>query len=223
MGCSRSFTHTGGSQPKRARNEDFPAQSSYHMSGLRVVALVVVFLGVTLSMLASFVFLFSGALVRLQLPVFLPSLSLIGLAGAGGGMGILLWILLTSILKQHPKRRFPQKQAPLPTATLFATGGMTARPPEPTDRQTGELFSSQRDRWISSEWEGESQRQTEKLAALHMRQRLRTLRLSYADDFSGDDGQKKRDHLKKVHERSTLQRTTDALVEEGVDASWHRP
>ena len=52
------------SQPKRAKDEDVLSQSSYHVTGVRTVVLLVVLLGVTLSMMASFVFLFSGAHVR---------------------------------------------------------------------------------------------------------------------------------------------------------------
>lgn len=181
-------------QPKRAKDEDVPLSSSYHVTGLRAVALLVVLIGVTLSMVTSFVFLFSGADVRLQLPVFpfLSPFSLLGLIGVGGGVGIVLRRKLISIIKHNPKKQRTQRNVSIVT---IATGGRIILPPKPADRQVGDLSSSWRDRW-SPEWESELQRWAEKREALHMRQRLHALRFHAADGFPYDESQKKHSHIK---------------------------
>ncbi|WP_136625309.1 hypothetical protein [Dictyobacter kobayashii] len=209
-------------QPKREGCESSPSRPAFQVTRFIATHPVVLLLGVTPGMVASFVILFSGAPVCQPLPLpafpFPSSVFPIGLAGAGGGAGILLWITLKFILKYRPKRRPAQKKNTLKTMAFFATGERIALPPEPPSRQTGELLSLQRDRWISSEWNSAHQRQTEHLEVLHVRQRLRTLRSYYADDLSHDDGQKKFYQIKKLHGRIIFQRRTDAFVGKGNEA-----
>lgn len=177
------------SQSEPVRYNDFPSQSSLHVTRLRMGALVVVLVGVTLSMLMSLFFLFSGDHLRQPLPSFtLPSsLPVIGLMSVGGGVGIVLWITLSSLFKRKRDELPAQRSSILPRTPLMSAGARTPLPPEPSVRHTGERFSSgfeaQGDWWISSEWDAGPRKNTEKLEALHMRQRLRTLRLDDADDF----------------------------------------
>ncbi|BCL79655.1 hypothetical protein ccbrp13_21200 [Ktedonobacteria bacterium brp13] len=200
--------HVRVPQPNRVSDDDFPAQSSFHLSGVRMVALSGVFLGVTLSMLASFVFLFSGAPVRLLVPVLpFPSWSLIGLTAAGGGVGILLWVALTSLFKHQVKGRSAQQSLPLPRMSRFATDRSIVLPSEPVERHTDALSSSAWKVKPLAQW------RAEKRETVHLRQRLRTLRLYGADEFPwDDDDENPRYPIKDVNGRMCLQRKTDALL-----------
>jgi hypothetical protein len=178
-------------QLESVRDEDFPAQSSHHFTGLRIATLVATLVGVTLGMLISFFFLFSGGNLHLTFSSFtlLSSPPALGLAGIGCGIVVVLWITFSYLLKQKREKVLAQRNSILPIATLVSTGGKTVFPPEPVERYTDELFladfDTRVDRWISSEWNVESQKNTDKLEALHMRQRLQMPRLFYVDDFPG--------------------------------------
>src|SRR5579859_1607335 len=85
-----------------AKGEDFPTQSSLHFTRFRVALLVVVLVGITIGLLLSGFFLFSGKapLPPLDTLVMPSSLPIIGLVGAAGGVGIVLWITLSFLLKR---------------------------------------------------------------------------------------------------------------------------
>lgn len=211
-------------QLESVRYEDFPAQSSHHFTGLRLAALVVVIVGVTLGMLISFFFLFSGGNIHLTFSSFTlqSSPSALSLVGIGCGIVVVLWITFSYLLKQKHEGVLAQRSAILPMATLVSTGGKTIFPPEPVERYTDELFladfDTRVDRWISSEWDGEPQKNTDKLEALHMRQRLRKPRLSYVDNFPGDDDKEYRYQIQKADVRVVCKRKTNSLMYEDDEA-----
>jgi hypothetical protein len=145
-------------------------------------------------MLMSLFFLFSGEHLCLALPtITFPSpLLVIGLMSVGGGVGIVLWMVRSSLMKRNRAKIPFQNSSVLPRTILVPSGGRMAFPPEPVERHTGELFVSgfdrqQVDRWISSEWDIEPRKNTDTLEALHIRERLRTLRSYYADDILNAD------------------------------------
>lgn len=192
-----------------AAGEDFPAQSALCFTRVRVIVLSLVLLGVTLSMLFSFFFLFTGGMLRFSLHALaLPSL--FPLIGGGGGVGILLWITIAFFLKR--KRGTTSDQLSLLPAYALVSG-FGAFPPGPSRRRTGELFSSnvdtESDRWIALEWGRDPARQsTDTLETTHVRQRLRTFQLSYLDDFVGDRNTDEFYQIKNVDGRNIIPRKT---------------
>jgi hypothetical protein len=144
--------------------------------------------------LMSLFLLFSDSHLCLSLPsvTFSSFLFVVGLMSAGGGVGVVLWMAWSSLLKRNQTKKPVQNSSILPGTILVSSGGRMAFPPEPVGRQTGELFLSgfdrqQVDRWISSEWDIEPRKNTDALEALHMRQRLRIVRSYYADDILNVD------------------------------------
>jgi hypothetical protein len=201
-------------QSAPVKREDFPAQPSLHLTGVRIALLIVALACVTIGMFLSCFFLFFGT-IPLS-PIEACVLPITGLVGVGGGAGMVLWITLSLILKRPRVAMYAQRVSILPS--LLVSADRAIYPPEPCC--TGELVSSHfvtyGDRWIASEWREEPARlNTDKQEAIHIRKRLLTLRLDDAEAFPSHWEKEHRYQIKNVNGSFFFQRkNTDAFVSE---------
>jgi hypothetical protein len=170
---------------------------------------MVVLAGVLLSTLVN------SYLVFVRVPLRLPRLSfswpapslLLFLVGVGGG--VVLWMVFSSLFKQHQQGRPAQRQEKGSRTAPRVSGGTSVCPLEPASRQTNERRASERNAsvtwWEPSSWEQALRKQTDKRERYAMRQRLRMLRLYYADE-AAREGSTQRYPIKKRNGRVIFQR-----------------
>jgi hypothetical protein len=184
----------------QSKDEDHILHPRMHWPGWRMMLLGIILTEGTVGLLLGVFFLCVDGALRVSLPALTPPASMLPLAllGGGGSAGILLGIVLSHALQR--------KRLTAPAERRMASGAYPRAPsqrlvlPEPVDR-AGALFTPAGETdaasWMVPPWDGEQliRKHTETLEATQMRQRLRTLPLSYTE---GVLGERKTDQLYQI-------------------------
>jgi hypothetical protein len=141
----------------------------------------------TVGLLLSMFFLCVDGALRIALPAltFPASMLPLALLSGGGSVGILLGIMFSHLLRRN--RITAPAELRMASGAHPRTSSRWLVLPEPAGR-AGALFAPAEEAdatpWMASSWDGEQlmRQHTETLEATQMRQRLRTLPLSYTEE-----------------------------------------